>query len=439
MMFRPTRRLALAALVVAGVCLAATIPSLALSGQMRSKVVNLTFWSWVPNLQDNEVNLWNSTHPDIQVSVTNVGQAMPEYTKLTTALKAGSGAPDLVQIEFQYLPTYVTLKGLVDLSKYGASAVKNDFVPWTWAQVSSGSHVWAIPQDSGPLGLLYRKDIFDKYGLKVPTTWSQYAADAYDLHNRNPKIYLADFGLADAGEQVGLFWQAGSRPFKVSGTTVTIRIDDAPALQVANYWGRLIYSHAIAAQPAWTTAWYTALSKGTYATMTPAAAWAPVFLQGLAKSTSGKWRAAPIPQWTTGGTPVNGNWGGSTTAVTVQSQHPSEAAQFAIWLNTNLQSASMFALKQYLFPTLKAVLNSSSFKNAKFAFYGGQQVNKLFATASTQVDTHFQWSPFQTYVYSQLQAQFALAAQGKESFAAALHKTQKSVVAYAKSQGFTVK
>jgi multiple sugar transport system substrate-binding protein len=431
-----SRRLGVAALAVAAVCLAATT-SLALGGQTRSKVVTLTFWSWVPNLQD-EVNLFNQSHPDIQVNLVNVGQGATEYQKLTTALKAGSGAPDLVQIEFQYIPTYTTLKGLVDLSHYGASAVAKDFVPWTWAQVSQGPHVWAIPQDSGPLGLLYRKDIFDKYGLVVPTTWDQYAADAYKLHKKNPKMYLADFPVNDGGPINGLFWQAGSRPFKVSGTTVTIRIDDPAALKVANYWGKLVKDGVIAAKPDFNNAWYTALSNGTYATMTPAAAWAPVFLQGIAKKTSGKWRAAPIPQWTPGAK-ANGNWGGSTTAVTVQSQHPAEATQFAIWLNTNLQSANMLASKQFLFPTLTAVLKSPSFMNAKLPFYGGQRVNRVFAAASSQVDTHFQWSPFQDYVYSQLQEQLGLATQGKQSFAKALHKTQAIVVAYAKAQGFTVK
>jgi len=51
--------------------------------------------------------------------------------------------------------------------------IKNDFVPWTWSQVSQGDKVYAIPQDSGPMGLLYRTDIFAQYHLPVPTTWAQ--------------------------------------------------------------------------------------------------------------------------------------------------------------------------------------------------------------------------------------------------------------------------
>ncbi len=66
--------------------------------------VTLTFWTWVPNVQ-SEVNLFEQSHPNIKIKVVNAGQGAPEYTKLRTALKAGSGGPDIVQIEFQYLPT----------------------------------------------------------------------------------------------------------------------------------------------------------------------------------------------------------------------------------------------------------------------------------------------------------------------------------------------
>jgi len=32
--------------------------------------------------------------------------------------------------------------------------------------------------DSGPMALFYNKDVFDKYKIAVPTTWTEYAAAA---------------------------------------------------------------------------------------------------------------------------------------------------------------------------------------------------------------------------------------------------------------------
>jgi len=256
--------------------------------------VTITFWSWVPHLQD-EVNLFEKAHPDIKVNLVNAGTGSPQYTKLRTAFKAGSGAPDVVQIEFQYMPTFELTGKLVDLSQYGANAVKNDFVPWTWDQVSQGSKVYSIPQDSGPMALLYRADIFAKYHLAIPATWAQYQQEAITLHKDNPKIYMTEFPPNDGGWINALLWQAGAWPFKVNGTSLSIDFTSPKALQLINYWGSMVKAGVVSTVPDFATSWYTALSNGSIASWVTAG-WGPVFLSGQAANTSGKWRAAPLPQ-----------------------------------------------------------------------------------------------------------------------------------------------
>ena len=73
------------------------------------------------------------------------------------------------------------------------------------------------------------------------------------------------------------------------------------------------------------------------------------------------------------GNHVSANWGGSTDAVTVQSDHPKEAAEFAIWINHARAPVHALATDLYLFPVLKAELDSPVFKNASVAFYGGPE------------------------------------------------------------------
>ena len=405
------------------------------SSASSSGPVTLTFWSWVPHLQ-KEVSMFEKSHPDINVKLVNAGQGADEYTKLRTALKAQSGAPDVVQIEFQYLPTFEQIGALADLSKYGADKLASDYVPWTWDQVTKGSAVYAIPQDSGPMGLLYRKDIFDRYHLSVPKTWSEFAHEAAKLHEANPDIFLTDFAANDAGWFNGLIWQAGARPFDVNGTSVRIDMDSASTLKVADYWGKLVEQHLVATDPDFTNAWYSGFNKDKYATWITAA-WGPVFLAGFAGKTSGKWQAAPLPQWSPGES-VSANWGGSTDAVTTQSEHPKEAAELAIWINHDEKSATMLNEKSSLFPTLQSVLGDPSFTTQKLSFYGGQQVNKVFIESSQNVDLGFQWSPFQDYVYSQMTDQLGGAINGKTSFSDSIHQLQSNLVSYAKQQGFKV-
>ena len=63
---------------------------------------------------------------------------------------------------------------------------------------------YGVPQNICPMVFFYRKDVFAKLGLKPPTTWAQYAADATAIHKANPKQYLGNFDAADPEWFAGL-------------------------------------------------------------------------------------------------------------------------------------------------------------------------------------------------------------------------------------------
>ncbi|MFF3851067.1 ABC transporter substrate-binding protein [Streptomyces sp. NPDC002328] len=397
----------------------------------------LTFWTWVPNI-DKEVALFEAKYPAIKVKVVNAGQGTPQYTKLRTALKAGSGAPDMVQVEYQAIPTFTITDSLLDLRPYGASALKEKFVDWTWQQVSgSKGEVWAIPQDTGPLGMLYRKDIFDKHGIKVPTTWDEFAAAARKLHKADPDVYLTNLAANQVAAWHGLLWQAGAKPYVVSGKSdITIGVDDAVSRKLGAYWGGLAQEGVVSTDPDFTDGWYAGFNKGKYATWITAA-WGPAFLSGSAKATSGKWRAAPLPQWDAS-KPSSGNWGGSTTAVIRSTKNPIAAAMFAQFLNSDPASAKMFATEQFFFPATKALLADSTFTGDAPAFYGGQKVNQVFADISSTVNSSFQWPPFLDQAATDWTETVGKSLADKTDTLRALGTWQTRLTTYAKNQGFTV-
>jgi multiple sugar transport system substrate-binding protein len=65
-------------------------------------------------------------------------------------------------------------------------------------------------------------------------------------------------------------------------------------------------------------------------------------------------------------------------------------------------------------------------------------VNSVFIQASEEVDKGFQWSPFQDYVYTQMQEQLQAAADGKVNFSQVMDDLDSDITNYAKSQGFKV-
>ncbi len=394
--------------------------------------VTITYWSQNLGLPKETIPLFERTHPGIkinQVIVTNYN------TKVRIALNAGgSGAPDTLQMQYNEIPSYLITNKLLDLSPYGATGLKQGYIPWVWGQVSRGSKVYAIPADQGPVAMLYRKDILDKYHLAVPTTWAQYAQEAVALHKAAPKIYLGNSPVDEITYPI-FQWQAGARPFKVNGSTVTVNFTDPASLKVANYWEGLIRQKALDTTPAYTPSWYSGLDSGRYATWI-CAAWGPLILKPVAKTSAGKWRVAELPQWTAGAH-VSANYGGSSYAVTVYSQHPREAAIWAEWLGSS-PSSQLIELKNNVFPTLTSILDNPSQIGQPDPFFGGQVPNVVFAHAARGVDTSWQFSPFDDYASAQQNTVLAAAEKGTYSFAQAMAKEQATIISYARAQGFTV-
>ncbi len=401
-----------------------------------AKPTNLTFWTWVPDIQ-NQVDLFEKKYPAVKVKLVNVGAGAPHYQKMRAAIQSGQGAPDVAQVEYQYLPSFTLGDNLLDISPYGATEIKSQFPDWVWSQVSKGEAVYGVPQDVGPMGLLYREDLLKEAGVEVPKTWPEFAAAAEKYRAANAKSYFANLAPNDPGHFVSYLWQRGARPFAFDGDkTVTVNLASAEAKEVAQFWSDLVAKDLVSVDADFNDAWYQGFSNGKYAAW-PAAAWGPVFLQGTAKKTSGKWRAADLPQWDPA-TPASGNWGGSTDAVLKGSANPIAAAQLALFINTDKESALRLATEQFLFPPSTTILEDPKFADQESPFYGGQKVNEKFTQISATVTPDFAWVPFMDFVYSNFNDTLGKAIADKGDLVAGLQKWQDGVAGYAKAQGFTV-
>jgi multiple sugar transport system substrate-binding protein len=401
--------------------------------------VEIELWSWSAGFQP-VIDHFNATHEDIKIRWTNAGTGEDEYTKLQTALKAGRGAPDVVMLEYAELPTIQLTKHLVDLAKYGANELRDEYVEWAWGQVSDGDHVYAIPVDAGPMALIYRKDLFRSHGLSVPTTWAQYAQLARQVKKVAPDAYLTDFGSNDGLFVAALAWQGGARHFRYSPSAlpdIGIDINGPETKKVLNYWQDLVHNELVDTTPYWTTDFYSGLSSGKYFSLV-AASWTPDTMASVAKATAGKWAVAPLPQWGDG-KDVQASWGGSSFAVTDQSGHPQQAARVAMELFGKDRQAWRVGIdKAYMFPTSKAVQQEPYFIDHEWPFFGGQKVNQVFKKASDGIED-YDWSPFSDYVFSQLSEQVNKAISDRSSWAEAVDRVQEKASAHAVQQGFVVK
>jgi multiple sugar transport system substrate-binding protein len=399
--------------------------------------VELTFTSWVPGVEE-AVALWNEQNPDIQVRAESVpaGNA-GTYSNLFNALQANT-APDLSQVEYDSLSSFRLQNGLVDIAQCaGIADAQSQFVDWTWSQVQLGDDgVYAVPQDTGPMALYYRKDLFDAAGIAPPTTWEEYYQAAVALKAANPDVRITHFPQQDANWFTGLLWQNQASLFDINGDSLSVTVDSPETQEVAEYWQRMIDEQLVATNlQGFSTELYSAWNTGTVATWV-SAAWGYSTIRDNAPDTSGLWAVAPMPQWEAGGTSA-GNWGGSTTAVFAGTEHAYEASQFALWLNTNPESLEILNAEGGLFPAATAGQDLPAL-SAGVDFYGGERIFDVFNEASGQVDTNFTWGPTMTDTYTALSDGFTAALNGQGTLSDALGAAQTSSLDALRAQGIQV-
>ncbi|MEX0153032.1 ABC transporter substrate-binding protein [Microbacterium sp. LMI1-1-1.1] len=392
----------------------------------------ITYWSWTPSAEA-QVAAFEKAYPNVNVNLVNAGTNTEEYTKLQNAIKAGSGAPDVVQIEYYAFPQFALSDSLLDLAPYGFGELEDDYSPGTWGAVDFDGAIYGLPQDSGPMALFYNKEVFDQYGIAVPTTWDEYVAAAEKLHAADPTKYItADTG--DSGFTTSMIWQAGGQPFQASGTDVTIDLQDEGSQKFADNWNRLIEGGLLSDTPSWSDEWFKGLGDGSIASLV-IGAWMPGVLESSVADGAGKWAVAPIPTYD--GEPVTAENGGGGQAVTKQSQNPALAAGFLKWLNNDEESLQIFA-ESGGFPSTTAQLSDPAFVDAENEYFGGQKINQVLTEASSQVREGWNYLPFQVYANSIYSDTVGQAYANGSDMNAGLEAWQEQLVQYGNDQGFSV-
>ncbi|AYN43092.1 extracellular solute-binding protein [Streptomyces dangxiongensis] len=393
----------------------------------------LTVWAWEPTLKQVAAD-FEKAHPKVRVDLVNAGTGNNQYKALQNAIAAKKGVPDVAQIEYYAMGQYALTKELTDLEAYGADQLAGKFTPGPWNGVRAGGDgVYGLPMDSGPMALFYNKKVFDKYRIKVPTTWDQYVDAARTLHKANPKAYITN-DAGDAGFTTSMLWQAGSRPYTVDGTKVKIDFSDAGARKYSGTWQKLLDDKLVSPVTSWSDEWYKGLDDGTIATLA-IGAWMPANLASGAKSASGDWRVAPLPQWTAGAKASAENGG---SALAMPELGDNEALAYAFLEYADAGKGVQTRVANGAFPATTAELHSKAFQDTAFPYFGGQQANKVFAESAANVADDWSYLPYQVYANSIFNDTVGKAYVSGTRLSAGLKTWQDASVKYGDEQGFTV-
>lgn len=413
-----------------------------------SEQVELTVWAWDSTLS-RTVEGFEKENPNIKVTITNAGTNKDEYLALNNAMEAGSGAPDVAQIEYYALPEYVIREYVADLSDYGASDFSDFYTPGTWSSVNINGGVYALPMDSGPMAWFYNKEVFDAAGVD-PTqvrTWDDFYEAAKKIRATGNYI-TSDSG--DAGFFDSMTWLAGATPFETSedGTSVSINLTgDKNVQSFIDFWQKMIDEDLIDTKTAgWTDEWNKGLNDGSIASLLTGA-WMPYNLLSGAPDGDGKWRITQMP--TADGSETNSENGGSSLALikTDDSAKAEAAYKFMEYACHNADGIGV-RVDGGAFPADNDTLSSDDFLSMTsltdadgnaHEYFGGQKFNEELAKAAANVSTGYKFLPFEVNARN-VYADHAGAAFTDKSITLkdGIASWEDALKEYATQQGYTV-
>jgi multiple sugar transport system substrate-binding protein len=393
----------------------------------------ITVWAWAPAVEEIAAS-FEKKHPNVTVKVVNAGTGNDQYIKLQNAIKAGSGAPDVAQIEYYALPQFALSDSLVDLSDFGFDGLEDKYTASTWGSVKLDGGVYALPQDSGPMALFYNQTVFDQYGLTVPTTWDEYIETAKKLHAANPEAYITN-DTGDAGFTTSMIWQAGGKPYATKNNTdVTIDLQDEGSKKFADTWSQLTQNDLVSPVSSWSDEWYRGLGDGTIATLA-IGAWMPGNLISGVPEAAGDWRVAKMPTFEAG-VPANAENGGGGDSILKQSKNKLVAAGFLEYMNEG--EGTQISIDKGGFPSTVSDLESDAFLGQSSDYFGGQKINEVLADSINDVVPGWSYLPFQVYSNSIFNDTVGQAYADKADLNEGLKAWQKATADYGNDQGFTV-
>ena len=286
---------------------------------------------------DKLIEEWNADpERPFTVEMTKIADWDPWKQTMTQALQAGDGLTDVVAIEGDAMPQFLTDGASEQFADLTDPSLDDRWVEYAYqnGQTADGKQI-AYPTDAGPEGFCYRADLFEKAGLPsdreevkaIFESWDTYFAAGEQLTQKLPgtKWYDSSGSIAQA------MLNQTQHPFQTEDNTVDVDNDE-----LRNVW-ETVTGHAETLSPRvvqWEEDWEANFANDGFATI-PCPGWMFSNVKSAAPDVQGWDFVDAFP----GG---GGNWGGSYLAVPRQSKHQEQAKELADWLTDTEQQLAAF-------------------------------------------------------------------------------------------------
>jgi cellobiose transport system substrate-binding protein len=345
---------------------------------------------------DEVIEEWNAANPDIPVEQTKVSLWDDWKNELNTNLQAGSGLPDIVAIEGDFMPAILAAPDRwVDMSGDDVEGRWLDFK--SDAATTDDGALLGYATDAGPEAICYRADLFEQAGLptdraevaELMTTWDDYYALGEQF------VKKSDAAWYDASGSVAqAMLNQVEYPFEQADNTVDV---ENPELQ--SVWETVTgYSATLSTKnPQWSDDWTASFTDNGFATM-PCPGWMRSNIKDNTGDPAPKGVVWDIADVFPGG---GGNWGGSYLAVPKTSEHQEEAQQVAAYL-TSPETMEKIFQSYGNFPSQVEALESEELRAATDPYFNEAPAGEIFANRAEAITVQ----PYHGPLYSDILGKF---------------------------------
>ena len=234
----------------------------------------LTVWCWKAAWEDSIVksgalDAFLAANPGVTIDYV-VTTPQDLYQKLPLALTAGTGAPDIACVESSHLSQLVDLGGLADLTEQVQPYV-DKMNAYKWADATKEGKYYAMPWDSGPVVLYYRRDVFDAAGLPsdpdsvsaAVATWEDYFKTCQTIKEKTGSECFSNNKANNFGRLYEMMlWQQGLGYYNADGKVTVDSPENIATLEMLKkFWD----ANLVSDQLEWTDGWYAEMAKATAA------------------------------------------------------------------------------------------------------------------------------------------------------------------------------
>lgn len=330
----------------------------------------VVMWGWDESeiLKDHLAEVY----PEVTINYVTIAQTdLPQ--KIQTTLASGAQMPDVIQLEATTRGKMYSLGCWENLSEAPYNVDKNIFtVDQIPVSVDENGDLLGLPMGSVPSAMAYKRSLTKEYfGTDDPeelsemfSTWDDYIEKGKEVTEKSNGEVMMFAGLSDLynvliGQTIIPFTEGNKLNIEASLTPI---LDQLVKFKQAGIVDTLEQdSPALMASYADSTHIFY-----------PCAQWSPRWVIKPNDSRDGEWGLMELA----GGAV---NWGGGVYSIPTGALNKEAAFAVIRWLTMDPESAVPRRDELQVFTAIKSVYEDPNFYSRTDSFFGGQDIDKLFA------------------------------------------------------------